>query len=99
MRALSPSARQATASAFADAVTGVFAFAVPLLLLAFLLSWFLREAPLRTASGEVRRSVVLEIEFGEDALIAYADPAFVPDEIGDRGGLRQPAGGSAREPR
>jgi EmrB/QacA subfamily drug resistance transporter len=76
---LSPAQAQETATAFADAVTQVFMFAVPLLLLAFALAWFVREAPLRTSSGGVARSLATDFEFAEDALIAYADPAFVPE--------------------
>ena len=40
-----------TAEAFSDAITRVFMFAVPLLFVAFVLTWFLKETPLRTASG------------------------------------------------
>jgi hypothetical protein len=81
VRSLSPSEQQATAEAFADAITHVFAYAVPVLLVAFVLAWFVRETPLRTASGDARRIHAMEIEFGEDALMAYADPAFVPDDL------------------
>jgi EmrB/QacA subfamily drug resistance transporter len=36
--------------AFADAITRVFAFGVPVLLVGFLITWLLREAPLRRAA-------------------------------------------------
>ena len=39
------------ASAFADAITTVFRFAVPLLVAGFLLTWLLKEKPLRSASA------------------------------------------------
>jgi Major Facilitator Superfamily len=51
-----PAAQQAViGSAFADAVSRVFLFAVPVILVGFVLTWFLRETALRTSSGEVRR--------------------------------------------
>jgi EmrB/QacA subfamily drug resistance transporter len=47
-----PEAQQAEmASAFADSITMVFGYAAPLLAVGFLLTWLLREAPLRTAAG------------------------------------------------
>jgi EmrB/QacA subfamily drug resistance transporter len=82
---MSPAQAQETATAFADAVTHVFMFAVPLLLLAFALAWFVREAPLRTSSGGVARSLATDFEFAEDALIAYSDPAFVPESTTGNG--------------
>jgi EmrB/QacA subfamily drug resistance transporter len=75
---MTPAQAQETATAFAEAVTQVFTFAVPFLLFAFALGWFVREQPLRTTSGGVR-SLVTDLEFAEDAVIAYADPAFVPE--------------------
>ncbi len=75
---MTPAQAQETATAFAEAVTQVFTFGVPFLLFSFLLAWFVREQPLRTTSGGVR-SLVTDLEFAEDAVIAYADPAFVPD--------------------
>ena len=44
------------AGAFSDAITMVFLYAVPLLIVGFLVTWLLREKPLRTASGEDRRA-------------------------------------------
>ena len=46
----------ATAAAFADAITMVFLYAVPLLIAGFLVVWLLREKPLRNESGSVRRA-------------------------------------------
>jgi EmrB/QacA subfamily drug resistance transporter len=43
------------ATAFADAITGVFAYGIPLLVVAFLLARRLREVPLRAQSGEALR--------------------------------------------
>jgi EmrB/QacA subfamily drug resistance transporter len=72
---LRPAARIATQTAFADAITRVFAFAVPLMLLGFVLSFFFREAPLRSGMP-VRATAALEIDFGEESLIALGDPAL-----------------------
>jgi hypothetical protein len=47
--------RAQTASAFADAITTVFLWAVPLVLLGWVLTWFLQEKTLRTSSGHVAR--------------------------------------------
>jgi EmrB/QacA subfamily drug resistance transporter len=84
IRQLSPGARAATREAFADSITRVFAFSVPLLLFGFALAWFLKEIPLRTSSADIRRATAaLEIDFVEDSLIAIADPAL-PVESVDR---------------
>jgi EmrB/QacA subfamily drug resistance transporter len=48
--------RAHVASAFADAITGVFAYGVPILILGFLIALLLREVPLRTQSGEALRA-------------------------------------------
>jgi EmrB/QacA subfamily drug resistance transporter len=47
--------RAQTASAFADAITTVFLWAVPLVLVGWVLTWFLKEKTLRTSSGHVAR--------------------------------------------
>jgi EmrB/QacA subfamily drug resistance transporter len=99
VRGLEPSARAATSEAFADAITRVFAFGVPLLLLAFVLSLFLKEKPLRTASGDIRRAAAsMELDFAEDALIAFADPSLPVESVDDvnhvagaRNGHEEPA--------
>jgi EmrB/QacA subfamily drug resistance transporter len=52
-----PAAEQAhLAGAYADAITGVFLVGVPLLLAGFLLTWLLKEVPLRTSSGQDQRN-------------------------------------------
>ena len=93
VRRLDPAARAATSEAFADAITRVFAFGVPLLLFGFVLSLFLKEKPLRTASGDIRRAAAsLELDFAEDALIALADPSLPVDSVdGTRNGHDEPA--------
>ena len=79
--------RIVTAEAFSDAITRVFLFAVPLLLLAFVLTWFLKETPLRTASGQARRAVAFDMEFAEESLGAFGDPALAYDDVAGEGGL------------
>lgn len=50
-----PAAERAQlAGAFADAITMVFRYAVPMLVVGFLLTWLLREMPLRTTSAGAR---------------------------------------------
>ena len=46
----------ATAAAFADAITMVFLYALPLMLAGWVVTWLLREKPLRDESGQVRRA-------------------------------------------
>ncbi len=48
--------RAQVAGAFADAITNVFLWAVPLVLLGWTLTWLLKEKPLRTSSGQARRA-------------------------------------------
>ena len=74
--------RAVLAGAFGDAITRVFLFAVPLLIAGFLVTFLLRERPLRTASGEARRDAALaatEADVAEATLVATADPAIVLD--------------------
>ena len=80
----------ATAAAFADAITMVFLYAVPLLIAGFLVVWLLREKPLRNQSGEVRRAsdgqpadetaegLVVPVVPADGAVGAH-DPALVLD--------------------
>jgi EmrB/QacA subfamily drug resistance transporter len=55
MRTLPIAEQRELASAFGDAIPGVFLDAVPVLLIGFALTWLLREGVLRTASGSARR--------------------------------------------
>ena len=48
--------RAHVASAFADAITGVFAYGIPVLIVGFLIALLLREVPLRTQSGQALRA-------------------------------------------
>jgi hypothetical protein len=48
--------RAGMAGAFADAITGVFRLAVPVLLVGWAVTWLLREIPLRTVSGQDQRN-------------------------------------------
>jgi predicted MFS family arabinose efflux permease len=58
LRELPTAERAATASAFADAIGGVFLDSVPLMLAGFGLAWLLRETSLRTTSGMARRGTL-----------------------------------------
>ncbi|MEX2100749.1 MAG: MDR family MFS transporter [Acidimicrobiia bacterium] len=90
-----PNSQQvATANAFSDAITQVFLYAVPLLLVAFVLTWFLKETPLRTSSGQARRAVAFDLEFAEESLGAVSDPALVYDAVED-----QPSNGDGERAR
>jgi len=72
-----PTAQQAQlAGAFSDAITMVFLYAVPLLVAGFVVSWLLRERPLRTASGEAQRGAAEPLAAGE---LVHAAPAEVAD--------------------
>jgi len=50
--------RARTAGAFADSITMVFGYAVPLLLVGFALTWLLKNTPLRATSGSAERDAV-----------------------------------------
>jgi EmrB/QacA subfamily drug resistance transporter len=56
--------RAQMASAVADSITGVFAYGVPLFVIAFLVARLLREKPLRTESGAALRAGSSEIMDG-----------------------------------
>ena len=71
---LAPGERAQMAGAYADAITGVFLVAVPVLLLGFALTWFLREVPLRTSTSRA----------GDDAGPAPLDAAAT-DELAPQG--------------
>jgi EmrB/QacA subfamily drug resistance transporter len=71
--------RAEMASAVADAITGVFAYGVPLFVIAFLVARLLRETPLRTESGEALRA---------------GDAVSVTDGAGPAGPASTSAGGN-----
>ncbi len=73
LKKLPAAVRAAVLSSYANALDRVFLYAVPVALVAFILSWFLREVPLRAAAGAsdlgealgavpAQRSSVAEIE-------------------------------------
>ncbi len=64
------------AGAFAESITLVFLYAVPVLVAGFLLSWLLRETPLRTVSAEASRAAAVDAP--ADALAG--GPADAPAE-------------------
>jgi predicted MFS family arabinose efflux permease len=53
LRALPPETAQQVSAAFAEALTNVFLYATPLVLVAFGLTWLLRETPLRSSTHAV----------------------------------------------
>jgi AcrR family transcriptional regulator len=75
--------RAQTAAAFADAITMVFRYAVPVLVVGFLLTWLFEERPLRTASVATRRdngdatAVSLDDSLPEATPAAFGGPAVV----------------------
>jgi hypothetical protein len=76
--ALPPEQQAATAAAFADAITQVFLYSVPLVLAGFAVTWLLREVPLRTRSGEAQRTDATMATDASD-LVVVAEPAGVVD--------------------
>jgi len=62
---LPPHVHQAILHAYSLALQPVFLTAVPVALIAFALSWFLREVPLRTAARETVRSSASAADLGE----------------------------------
>jgi EmrB/QacA subfamily drug resistance transporter len=84
--------RAQMASAVADAITGVFAYGVPLFVIAFVVARLLRETPLRTESAQELRA---EAEGSEEA-----EPApQVVDIVDEPAGVAEPTlGPSERDP-
>lgn len=87
-----PTAERAQlASAFADSITMVFLYAVPLLVIGFVLTWFLKEQTLRSGAPaltdaaekpdavEAAPAVPLADAIPEGALAAVGDPVAVVD--------------------
>jgi hypothetical protein len=64
--------RTVLAGAFADAITPIFLYAVPLLVVGFLVTLLLRERPLRTAGAPEQH---LDETLSEGTLAAVSDPA------------------------
>jgi MFS family permease len=52
--------RGTSPAAYADSITGVFLYAVPLVVLAFGLTWLLREVPLRSSDSARHSSLLME---------------------------------------
>jgi EmrB/QacA subfamily drug resistance transporter len=70
------------ADAFADAITRVFLYAVPVLLVGFALTWLLRDIPLRTHTSV---PLDVDLELAEESLGAAHGPARVLDYRETRG--------------
>jgi EmrB/QacA subfamily drug resistance transporter len=62
---LPPSVQHDILHAYSISLHPVFLAAVPVALAAFVLSWFLREVPLRTAAGETLRSQANAVDIGQ----------------------------------
>jgi EmrB/QacA subfamily drug resistance transporter len=76
-----PAEQQAVlAGAFAESITLVFLYAVPVLVLGFLLTWLLRETPLRTVSAEARRASATT-DAPDDAPAPAPAAAFAPEPV------------------
>jgi len=56
VRALPEPIRAGVINSFAEALTHVFLYAVPFVVLAFVMSWLLRDEPLRTAVAPAQAS-------------------------------------------
>ncbi len=67
---LPPAIQHDVLHAFSISLHPVFLTAVPIALAAFVLSWFLREVPLRTAAGETLRSSASASDLGEGLGVA-----------------------------
>jgi EmrB/QacA subfamily drug resistance transporter len=72
--------------AYSEALHPVFLTAVPIAGIAFVLSWFLREVPLRTAAGETVRSSASAADLGEG--LGGAPTQRNSDEEAERVGTR-----------
>jgi hypothetical protein len=97
IKRLPHSEQVATANAFADAISTVFLYAVPLLLVAFVLTWFLRETPLRTSSGQAQRRLAFDIELAEEGLGAIGDPALAYDAAEPNRNVRSSGQGNGND--
>jgi EmrB/QacA subfamily drug resistance transporter len=87
---LPPEQRLAYKTAFADALTTVFTYAAPIMVVAFLLTWLLKEIPLR---GETHGAADTGREFA-----AAAAPGATPQPVSVAETAR-PQGGSGRQGR
>jgi EmrB/QacA subfamily drug resistance transporter len=77
-----PEAQRAQmAGAFAESITMVFRYAVPLLVLGFLLSLLLKNTPLRATSASAERHAMLTPPTDEDAVVPAR--ATAPDAVPD----------------
>ena len=70
LRSLPADERAVLSTAYADAITTVFAYAVPVLLVGFALTWLLRAVPLRTVAARV--AAMAEAAGGPDGATHHA---------------------------
>jgi MFS family permease len=73
IRRLPPDLRNAVLHAFSLALHPVFLTAVPIALIAFVVSWFLREVPLRTTAGATAGAAAKEPEIVPNPAASAAD--------------------------
>jgi predicted MFS family arabinose efflux permease len=72
------------AGAFAESITLVFLYAVPVLLVGFLLTWLLREKVLRTASAEAQRAAAdAPADTPAEAPAHISEPVLAPAAFDD----------------
>jgi EmrB/QacA subfamily drug resistance transporter len=90
--------RAQTATAFADAITNVFLWAVPLVLIGWVLTWLLKEKTLRTSSGHVAREAEIAGN-GHSGVVDYEiSMAGVPGTNGNGAAVTTTSGDGDRQP-
>jgi EmrB/QacA subfamily drug resistance transporter len=90
--------RAQTATAFADAITNVFLWAVPLVLIGWVLTWLLKEKTLRTSSGHVAREAEIAGN-GHGGVVDYEiSMAGVPGTNGNGEAVTTTSGDGDRQP-
>jgi EmrB/QacA subfamily drug resistance transporter len=92
--------RAQMASAVADSITGVFAYGVPLFVIAFLAAWLLRETPLRTESGEALRAggAAEIVEIADEPDVVRVPRVVQPAEHGPLVGTSAAVAGNGASP-
>jgi EmrB/QacA subfamily drug resistance transporter len=74
IRALAPAQKLPLVAAFADSLTSVFLYAAPLLVVAFVITWLLREVPLRSSAHAVDHARELSVAAAPGTAEADAVP-------------------------
>ncbi|GAB3662592.1 MFS transporter [Actinocorallia lasiicapitis] len=103
IKKLPPQDAQAILGAYVDAIQSVFLYAAPIAAVAFVLSWFLKEVPLKTTNREAdlaegmgaptSRTSLAELEMSLARLLrSDADARTLYTGLGMRAGVDLPAG-------